>query len=111
MTETTPPPGIRPGAGALTRQRPAMPKRLKALEPLFADYGDNVAFNLAAIELDTNRNQPEQGLATGDRMLQLQPGENYPLLGSQSRPAHYATQRYQGRRAGHPTGLAKNQAQ
>ena len=51
----------------------------EALEPLFADYADNVAVNLAAIELDTNRNQPEQAMQRLDRMLQLNPG-NYPLL-------------------------------
>lgn len=51
----------------------------EALEPLFADYADNVAVNLAAIELDTNRNQPEQAMQRVDRMLQLNPG-NYPLL-------------------------------
>ncbi|WP_022963401.1 M48 family metalloprotease [Halopseudomonas pelagia] len=51
----------------------------KELEPLLADYADNVAVNLAAIELDAQRNRPDQAMQRVDRMLQLNPG-NYPLL-------------------------------
>lgn len=51
----------------------------KALQPLFTDYADNIAVNLAAIELDANRNRPDQAMQRVDRMLQLSPG-NYPLL-------------------------------
>jgi len=50
----------------------------RVLEPLLASQGNNVAVNLAAVELDINRGKLDQALARVDRVLQINP-DNYPL--------------------------------
>ena len=49
------------------------------LEPLMADYPDNLAVQLARVELDNSLNQLDQSLARLEQFLQVRPN-NYPLL-------------------------------
>lgn len=51
---------------------------LSAIEPLLAEQGDNVAVNLAAVELDISRGLLEKALARVDRLLKINP-DSYPL--------------------------------
>lgn len=48
------------------------------IEPLLASQGDNLAVNLAAVELDISRSKLDQALARVDRLLLINP-DSYPL--------------------------------
>ena len=49
------------------------------LEPLLAAHPDNIAVQLARIELDNSQNHLDQSLSRIDHLLQVRP-DNYPLL-------------------------------
>jgi len=49
-----------------------------ALQPLLVEEPDNIAVNLAAVELDIGRSDLDQALQRVDRLLQINP-DNYPL--------------------------------
>lgn len=51
----------------------------QALEPLVAEYPDNIAVQLAQVELDNNQNRLDSALTRINRLLKGQPN-NYPLL-------------------------------
>ena len=53
------------------------------LEPLLAEYPNNIAVQLASVELDNSRSQLDAALARLDRLLQTQP-DNYPLLNAKA---------------------------
>ena len=53
------------------------------LEPLLAEHPNNIAVQLARVELDNSRNQLDAALARLDRLLQTQP-DNYPLLNAKA---------------------------
>ncbi|MEJ6654497.1 MAG: M48 family metalloprotease, partial [Pseudomonas sp.] len=53
------------------------------LEPLLAEYPNNIAVQLARVELDNSRSQLDAALARLDRLLQTQP-DNYPLLNAKA---------------------------
>ncbi|SDR86663.1 Putative Zn-dependent protease, contains TPR repeats [Halopseudomonas litoralis] len=53
------------------------------LEPLLAEHPNNIAVQLARVELDNSRNQLDGALARLDRLLQAQP-DNYPLLNAKA---------------------------
>lgn len=48
------------------------------IEPLLASQGDNLAVNLAAVELDISRSRLDQALTRVDRLLLINP-DSYPL--------------------------------
>src|SRR5690606_14750181 len=49
------------------------------LAVLLADHPDNIAVQLAQVELDGSRNRLDQALSRLDELLRMQP-DNYPLL-------------------------------
>ena len=49
------------------------------LEPLMAEHPDNIAVQLARVELDNSQNRLDQSLARLEQLLQVRPN-NYPLL-------------------------------
>jgi len=53
------------------------------LEPLLAEYPDNIAVQLAQVELDSSRNRLDQALTRLDQLLRAQP-DNYPLLNAKA---------------------------
>lgn len=55
----------------------------KELEPLVAAYPDNIAVQLARVELDSSANRMDEALARVNRLLKGQP-DNYPLLNAKA---------------------------
>lgn len=53
------------------------------LEPLLAEHPDNIAVQLAQVELDSSRNRLDQALTRLDQLLRTQP-DNYPLLNAKA---------------------------